>query len=93
MTQQPQWMLNMIQMSWQNFPQILNQKHIGGEDYKQQFIVCRQLTPGIILGRDFLSKNQLGITWGPEGVLQLSDSQDIPIQSEPGEEAAQVEGQ
>ena len=37
---------------------------IGGEMYKQQFIVCRQLTPGIILGRDFLSRNQLGITWG-----------------------------
>ena len=55
--------------------------HIGGEDYKQQFIVCRQLTPRIILGRDFLSKNQLGITWGPEGVLQLRDSQDIPIQT------------
>ena len=36
---------------------------IGGETYKQQFIVCRQLTPGIILGRDFLSSNQLGITW------------------------------
>ena len=32
---------------------------IGGEMYKQQFIVCQQLTPGIILGRDFLSRNQL----------------------------------
>ena len=42
---------------------------IGRETYKQQFIVCRQLTPGIILGRDFLSRNQLGITWGPEGIL------------------------
>ena len=28
---------------------------IGGEAYKQQFIIYRQLTPGIILGRDFLS--------------------------------------
>ena len=55
--------------------------HIGDETYKQQFIVCKQLTPGIILGRDFLTKNQLGITWGPEGVLQLRDSQDIPIQT------------
>ena len=55
--------------------------HIGDEDYRQQFIYCRQLTPGIILGRDFLAKNQLGITWGPEGVLQLRDSQDIPIQT------------
>ena len=42
---------------------------IGRETYKQQFIVCRQLTPGIILGHDFLSCNQLGITWGPEGIL------------------------
>ena len=33
------------------------------------------------MGRDFLSKNQPGITWGPEGVLQLRDSQDIPIQT------------
>ena len=54
---------------------------IGGEIYKQQFIVCRQLTPGIILGRDFLSRNQLGITWGPEGVLQLRDNQDLLIQT------------
>ena len=54
---------------------------IGGEIYKQQFIVCRQLTPGIILGRDFLSRNQLGITWGPEGVLQLRDKQDLSVQT------------
>ena len=55
--------------------------HIGNESYKQQFIVCKQLTPGIILGRDFLAKNQLGITWGPEGVLQLRDNQDVSIQT------------
>ena len=54
---------------------------IGGETYKQQFIVCQQLTPGIILGRDFLSRNQLGITWGPEGVLQLRDKQDLSVQT------------
>ena len=52
---------------------------IGGETYKQQFIVCQQLTPGIILGRDFLSCNQLGITWGPEGTLQLRDEQDPSV--------------
>ena len=34
---------------------------IGGENYKQQFIVCKQLAPGIILEQDFLSRNQLGI--------------------------------
>ena len=54
---------------------------IGGEIYKQQFIVCRQLTPGIILGCDFLSHNQLGISWGPEGVLQLRDKQDLLVQT------------
>ena len=54
---------------------------IGRETYKQQFIVCRQLTPGIILGRDFLSRNQLGIMWGPEGILQLRDKQDLSVQT------------
>ena len=54
---------------------------IGGETYKQQFIVCRQLTPGIMLGRDFLSRNQLGMTWGPEGTLQLRDKQDPSVQT------------
>ena len=54
---------------------------IGSETYQQQFIVCRQLTPGIILGRDFLSRNQLGITWGPEGTLQLKDEQDPSVQT------------
>ena len=53
---------------------------IGDETYQQQFIVCRQLAPGIILGRDFLSRNQLGITWGPEGILQLRDEQDPSVQ-------------
>ena len=54
---------------------------IGRETYKQQFIVCQQLTPGIILGHDFLSRNQLGITWGPEGILQLRDKQDLSVQT------------
>ena len=54
---------------------------IGGETYKQQFIVCQQLTPGIILGRDFLARNQLGITWEPGGVLQLRDEQDPSVQT------------
>ena len=39
------------------------------------------MTPGIILGHDFLSRNQLGITWGPEGVLQLRDKQDLSVQT------------
>ena len=50
---------------------------IGNEYYNQQFIVCKQLTPGLILGRDFLARNQLGITWWPEGVLQLRDAQEM----------------
>ena len=39
------------------------------------------MTPGIILGRDFLSRNQLGISWGPEGILQLRDKQDLSVQT------------
>ena len=54
---------------------------IGSEYYSQQFIVCKWLTPGLILGRDFLARNQLGITWGPEGVLQLRDDQNVQIQA------------
>ena len=33
------------------------------------------------MGRDFLSCNQLGITWGPEGTLQLRDEQDLSVQA------------
>ena len=33
------------------------------------------------MGRDFLSCNQLGITWGPEGTLQLRDEQDPSVQT------------
>ena len=33
------------------------------------------------MGRDFLSRNQLGITWGPEGILQLRDKQDLSVQT------------
>ena len=39
------------------------------------------MTYGIILGHDFFSHNQLGITWGPEGVLQLRDKQDLLVQT------------
>ena len=39
------------------------------------------MTPGIIFGHDFLSRNQLGITWGPEGVLQSRDKQDLSVQA------------
>ena len=39
------------------------------------------MTPGIILGHDFLSRNQLGISWGLEGVLQLRDKQDLLVQT------------
>ena len=54
---------------------------IGSEYYNQQFIVCRQLTKGLILGRDFLARNQLVITQGPEGVLQLRDDQNVQMQT------------
>ena len=49
---------------------------IGGETYKQQFIVCRQLTPGIIFGCDFLSRNQLGNT--PRSLVLVTVSTTLP---------------
>ena len=36
------------------------------------------------MGRDFLSHNQLGITWGLEGILQLRDKQDLLVQTAEG---------
>ena len=33
------------------------------------------------MGRNFLSHNQLGIIWGPEGTLQLRDEQDPSVQT------------
>ena len=33
------------------------------------------------MGCDFLSHNQLGISWGPEGILQLRDKQDLSVQT------------
>ena len=54
---------------------------IGGETYKQQFIVCRQLTPGIIL--DAISFPV--INWGFRGdqkeLCNLRDEQDPSIQT------------
>ena len=47
--------------------------------YKQT--LHKHLTPGIILGWDFLSRNQLGIIWGPTWTLQLRDNQDTLIQT------------
>ena len=51
---------------------------IGDE---KEFIVPWQLVLGLILGQDFLSQNQLGITWGPKGVLHLRDNEDVPAQT------------
>ena len=44
---------------------------IGGEIVQTTIHCLPAANSGIILGRDFLSHNQLGITWGPEGTLQL----------------------
>ena len=52
---------------------------IGDRNFDQEFIVIKQLTPEIILGRDFLSTCKLAITWGIEGVLELRDEQETAI--------------
>ena len=52
---------------------------IGGYVYVHPFIVCKELTPAIILGRDFLSAHKMKIAWGHGGVIQLMDGQDTQI--------------
>ena len=37
---------------------------IGGYVYVHPFIVCKELAPAIILGRDFLSAHKIKIAWG-----------------------------
>ena len=43
------------------------------------FVVCKNLAPAIILGRDFLAAHKIKIGWGHGGAIQLTDAQDPHI--------------
>ena len=52
---------------------------IGNYIYVHPFVVCKNLAPAIILGRDFLAAHKIKIGWGHGGAIQLTDAQDTHI--------------
>ena len=46
---------------------------INGRSFTQKFIVCNNQTRPIILGKDFASKNCIGVMWTKQGVRQMID--------------------
>ena len=45
---------------------------IGARCFFQKFIVCKQLTRPVILGRDFSIRNCMGIAWTKRGTKKLT---------------------
>ena len=46
---------------------------INGRSFTQKFIVCNNQTRPIILGKDFASKNCIGIVWTKQGSRKMMD--------------------
>ena len=46
---------------------------INGHSFTQKFIVCNNQTQPIILGKDFASKNCIGIMWTKQGSRRIID--------------------
>ena len=46
---------------------------INGRSFTQKFIVCNNQTRPIILGRDFASKNCIGVVWTKQGARRMID--------------------
>ena len=46
---------------------------INGRSFTQKFIVCNNQTRPIILGKDFASKNCIGIVWTKQGSRKMID--------------------
>ena len=51
---------------------------MNGRSFTQKFIVCNNQTRPIILGKDFASKNCIGIVWTKQGARRV-DLQDADI--------------
>ena len=47
--------------------------NINGHSFTQKFIVCSNQTRPIILGKDFASKNCIGVVWTKEGSRKMVD--------------------
>ena len=54
---------------------------IGEKDYKNDFIVCKNLTRPCILGIDFLRKHGIFAGWTPKGKFKLITQQAFLVES------------
>ena len=54
---------------------------IGTKEYKNDFIVCKNLVQPCILGTDFLRKHGIWTGWSPTGKVQLISQQEFLVES------------
>ena len=54
---------------------------IGTKEYKNDFIVCKNLVRPCILGTDFLRKHSIWTGWSPAGKFQLISQQKFLVES------------
>ena len=54
---------------------------IGTKEYKNDFIVCKNLVWPCILGTDFLRKHSIWTGWSPTGKFQLISQQKFLVES------------
>ena len=54
---------------------------IGEKDYKNDFVVCKNLTRPCILGIDFLRKHDIFAGWTPKGKFKLITQQEFLVES------------
>ena len=54
---------------------------IGEKDYKNDFVVCKNLTRPCILGIDFLRKHGIFAGWTPKGQFKLITQQELLVES------------
>ena len=54
---------------------------IGMKEYKNDFIVCKNLVRPCILGTDFLRKHSIWTGWSPTGKVQLVSQQKFLVES------------
>ena len=54
---------------------------IGTKEYKNDFIVCKNLVQPCILGTDFLRKHGIWTGWSPTGKVQLISQQKFLVES------------
>ena len=55
--------------------------NIGTKEYKNNFILCRNLVQPCILGTDFLRKHGIWTGWSPTGKVQLILSKKFLVES------------